>query len=324
MASQMKLCESPDFKDAILAAANHFSNQGLTEQFIEKDYYITEALRILARLYPDEPNRVVFKGGTSLSKGWNLIERFSEDIDIFLNPNTSQPNWGQNKIDKALKTIESKVEEHPNLQISQGGRSAKGISRSIYYTYDQQVTGILPNRILLEIGIRSGDYPIESVQLSSFLSDFLRETDDTFGAEDESTFSMMLLHFKRTFVEKLFAIHDRVNEYQQRGKPIDQHARHYYDLYQLAQRDEIKQLLESADFRSIKQDCDRLSKSYFGKDYLPPANLNFANSLAIFPTGDLRQTVSKAYTDQCKILCYGTYPTWEEIERCFSSIRNHL
>ena len=83
----MKLCESVDFRDAIAAAANYFSSQGLTEQFIEKDYYITEALRMIAGLYPE---RVIFKGGTSLSKGWNLINRFSEDIDLFFNPQISK------------------------------------------------------------------------------------------------------------------------------------------------------------------------------------------------------------------------------------------
>ena len=320
----MRLCEYRDFRDAIAAAANYFSNQGLTEQFIEKDYYITEALRILAGLYPDEPNRVVFKGGTSLSKGWNLIERFSEDIDIFLNPEASKPKWGERKIDNNLRTIESKVEEHPNLQVSPEGRSEKGKSRSSYYTYKQQFTDILPNRILLEMGIRSGNYPIESVHLSSFLSDFLRETDQTFGAEDESTFSMMLLHFKRTFVEKLFAINDKVNKYRQKDQPIDKHARHYYDLYQLAQRDEIKQLLESRDFILIKQDCEQLSEKYFPSEQSPPKKINFANSEALFPTGDLRKAISKAYTDQCQILCYGSYPSWEEVEECFLSIRNKL
>jgi predicted nucleotidyltransferase component of viral defense system len=82
MASKMKLCESPDFRDAILAAREHFANLSLTEAFIEKDYYVTEALRIVANQWQ---NQVIFKGGTSLSKGWKLIERFSKDIDLFLN-----------------------------------------------------------------------------------------------------------------------------------------------------------------------------------------------------------------------------------------------
>jgi predicted nucleotidyltransferase component of viral defense system len=84
MASQMKLYEHPDFGEAIIAARNHFAQPGLTLQLIEKDYYVTEALRIVANYMPGE---VIFKGGTSLSKGWNLIHRFSEDIDLFVNPN---------------------------------------------------------------------------------------------------------------------------------------------------------------------------------------------------------------------------------------------
>ena len=318
----MKLCESLDFRDAIAAAANYFSSQGLTEQFIEKDYYITEALRMIAGLYPE---RVIFKGGTSLSKGWNLINRFSEDIDLFFNPQISEPRLSKNKIDTELKIIRDKVGEHIGLQIEiNGGRSEKGVSRSSYYTYKQHFSGNLPNRILLEIGIRSGDYPLESVQLSSFLADFLNKAGDTLSAEDESPFSMMLLHFNRTFGEKLFAIHDTIEAYQRNGKPFDKYARHYYDLYQLAQRDEVKRLLESEDFEKIKQDCDRLSQQHFQDNHFPPKNLNFANSAALFPTGELRKAISKAYTEQCQVLCYSSYPAWTDVEEYFSSIRSQL
>ncbi len=79
----MRLHEHPDFEQAILRAAEHFRAQGLRPAIIEKDYYVTEALRIIAATSGDN---VIFKGGTSLSKGWNLIERFSEDIDLFLDP----------------------------------------------------------------------------------------------------------------------------------------------------------------------------------------------------------------------------------------------
>jgi predicted nucleotidyltransferase component of viral defense system len=70
----MKLSESPEFRDVIVTAKEYFAQPGLTEQFIEKDYYVSEALRIIATRWP---NNVIFKGGTSLSKGWNLIQRFS-------------------------------------------------------------------------------------------------------------------------------------------------------------------------------------------------------------------------------------------------------
>lgn len=81
----MRLFEHPDFDQAILRAEEHFRDRGLRPSIIEKDYYVTEALRIIAETTGD---RVIFKGGTSLSKGWNLIERFSEDIDLFLDPLT--------------------------------------------------------------------------------------------------------------------------------------------------------------------------------------------------------------------------------------------
>lgn len=73
----MKLLEHPDFEQAIVRAAEHFKSRGLRPALIEKDYYITEALRALVQ---EAGDKVIFKGGTSLSKGWNLIERFSEDI----------------------------------------------------------------------------------------------------------------------------------------------------------------------------------------------------------------------------------------------------
>ena len=70
----MKLFEHPEFEQAMLRAAERFD---LSEQFIEKDYYVTEILRIVAHTLGE---KAIFKGGTSLSKGWGLIERFSEDI----------------------------------------------------------------------------------------------------------------------------------------------------------------------------------------------------------------------------------------------------
>jgi predicted nucleotidyltransferase component of viral defense system len=73
----MRLHEHPDFDQAILRAADHFRARGLRAAFIEKDYYVTEALRVIANVAGD---KVIFKGGTSLSKGWSLIDRFSEDI----------------------------------------------------------------------------------------------------------------------------------------------------------------------------------------------------------------------------------------------------
>lgn len=75
----MNLFEHADFEQSILRAAQHFRTRGLQPAIIEKDYYMTEALRVLA----GRSDSIIFKGGTSLARGWNLIQRFSEDAEYF-------------------------------------------------------------------------------------------------------------------------------------------------------------------------------------------------------------------------------------------------
>jgi predicted nucleotidyltransferase component of viral defense system len=96
----VKLFENRDFEQAVIRAAEHFRTRGLREAVIEKDYFVTEALRIIEQV---AGSKVIFKGGTSLLKGWNLIERYSEDVDIFLDPAALSPALGKKAIDRELK-----------------------------------------------------------------------------------------------------------------------------------------------------------------------------------------------------------------------------
>jgi len=91
----LKLFEHPDFEQAIIQTAKHFHSSGIREAIVEKDYYVTETLRLIQQTSGD---RVIFKGGTSLSKGWGIIYRFSEDVDLFLDPEAFSPALGKNAI----------------------------------------------------------------------------------------------------------------------------------------------------------------------------------------------------------------------------------
>ena len=108
----MRLFEHPDFEQAVIRAAEHFRPRGLREAIIEKAYFVTDALRIIAQV---AGGKAIFKGGTRLSKGWNLIERFSEDVDIFLDPTAFDPPLGRKAIDRELKRLRQAIEQHPAL-----------------------------------------------------------------------------------------------------------------------------------------------------------------------------------------------------------------
>lgn len=284
----MRLFEHTDFEQAILRAAEHFGPRGLRPAIIEKDYYVTEALRALATVASD---KIIFKGGTSLSKGWNLIERFSEDIDIFLDPDAFDPPIRTRGIDRELKKLRDAVGDHPSLTFTPDeSKTIGGFGRNDVFVYPQRFggPGEVPNRVLLESGTASGREPTADVELRSYLSQFLKETGQSLGAEDEGAFTMRLLHFRRTFVEKLFTIHAKVEILKRDGRPIGPYARHYYDLYQLAGEPEVRAMLESPEYTQIKTDYDRVSREYFARDYLPPEAMGFANSDALFPAGDIR------------------------------------
>ena len=76
-----------------------------------------------------------FKGGTSLSKGWNLIERFSEDIDIFLDPQAYSPPLGTNAIDRTLKQLRDAVTTVPLVFLKNESKTFGGFGRNDHFCY---------------------------------------------------------------------------------------------------------------------------------------------------------------------------------------------
>ena len=322
----MRLFEHPDFDQAILATRDHLLTQGiaLSEQILEKDYYVSEALRIIAAVGGD---RVIFKGGTSLSKGWSLIDRFSEDIDIFLDPAAFAPSLSKRGIDRELKVLRNAVAAHPGLTyLPDAGQTTGGFGRADYFAYEPRFVrvGAIASRVLLEAGTASGRDPTEEVPLTSYIARFLTETGQTLNTEDETSFPMRLLHFRRTFVEKMFAIHSKIELYKREGRPLGSYARHYYDLYQLAQQSSVRTLLVTDEYNAIKEDYEKVSLAAFPQGYFRPDEMSFAQSAALFPTGELRSMIAAEYSAQCRLLCFGEYPTWEEVEACFMELRRSL
>lgn len=320
----MKLFEHPDFEQAIIRAAEYFHLTGIREAIIEKDYYVTESLRIIQQ---EAGDKVIFKGGTSLSKGWNIIQRFSEDVDIFLDPMAFEPPLGKNGINRELKKLRQAIEEHPGLKYAEDeSKTIGGFGRSDYFEYVPRFFGAgeIRSRVFVEVGTASGREPTEVVKLQSYIGQYLQETGVSLGADDESAFEMRLLHFRRTFVEKMFAIHSKVEAFKKTGIGIGEYARHYYDLFCLSERPGVVEMLRSNEYSAIKIDYDKVSAEYFKAHYVAPPGMSFSKSDALFPGVDLEDALATEFEKQCQILCFGEHPTWSQIQQRFEEIRGFL
>lgn len=134
------------------------------------------------------------------------------------------------------------------------------------------------------------------------------------------TFSMRLLHFRRTFVEKMFAIHSKVELLKRDAQPIGSYARHYYDLFQLSSQPEVVDMLASPEYATIKADYDQISRTHFAKSYFFPEAMSFSRSDALFPPAELASVIGPQYEAQCRVLCYAlTHPgrwCWVVLNRC--------
>ena len=187
MAGEVRLFENPEFEQAMLRAAEHF---GVSEQFVEKDYYVTEILRIIAERLGD---KAMFKGGTSLSKGWGLISRFSEDIDLFVNPDRFDRRPGKKKMDRILKELAAAVGEHPALTWQcDESVTIGGLGREDYFAYETRFAGLPGIRpaVRLEPGVQSGTFPTEVVAIASLVAQFLQEQGSSDMADDLEGFEM--------------------------------------------------------------------------------------------------------------------------------------
>lgn len=310
------LFQRDDFPELVDLAA---ANLGINPAILEKDYYVTEALRAIASAYGEA---IMFKGGTSLSKGWGLIDRFSEDIDLYVDPGER----GAKARNTLLKSVINTAAAHPAFQ---GGATKvdgiNGVARAarIAYRPQREAAPVAPS-VLIELGIQSGTFPHETRSIISLLAAQLREAGTAPDQDDCQPFRLKLLHFRRTVVEKMFALHDKVERgLIQSGTPIGGYARHYYDLSQLLERSEVREMLASSEYVEIVRDYHDVTTRFFPHQAFPP-NLELAHSPALFPSDDIRGVLETDYIEQCEALCYRDFPEFTGVLGMLEGIRVFL
>lgn len=197
---------------------------GVVPEVVEKDYYVTVILKELAARLPF----VVFKGGTSLSKCYHVIARYSEDIDITIDTALSQ---GQKRALKdCLKKVAGTLDlSIPNLSET---RSRRSYNKYVFHydpLYVSEDTAIQAG-VLLETSFAEISFPVVTMDVHSIVGDMLEnEAPDLLSTYALHPFHMKVQSLERTLVDKIFAIGD----YYLAGKEIEKHSRHLYDIYKL-------------------------------------------------------------------------------------------
>lgn len=187
------------FKDIIEQVAE---DTGRAVAIIEKDYYVTMLLRLLSK----KLSNVVFKGGTSLSKGFKVINRFSEDIDI-----TFDEHIGEARRKKLKNDIIKGISEELNLPILNWSETQSDRDYNAYYFSYDSVVGLENDNMLssvkLETALGSYAFPTETIQLGNYIGNFLKKKNrnDLIEQFMLDEFEMKLQSIDRTYIDKIFA-----------------------------------------------------------------------------------------------------------------------
>lgn len=217
---------------------------------IEKDFWVCWILRETFALPKTGPH-LTFKGGTSLSKGWKLIERFSEDIDVVIAREFL--GFGGEKapeVADSKKQREARLEElreacrayvqnvlHPELRAHLQSRLPSHIEwrlendpndpdqQSLLFTYPSVFArgAYLNPQVKLEFGARSDTEPSARPIIQPYLADALP------GEFKNPSFPVHTVAPERTFWEKAMLLHEE--NFSNKPKPNPRMARHYYDVW---------------------------------------------------------------------------------------------
>jgi hypothetical protein len=237
---------NPNFEALIRVAAQR---TGYPLLLVEKDYWIVLILNELVANFGD---LIIFKGGTSLSKAWKLIERFSEDVDILLD---STRVITRNQKRKTVSEFRIFLETISGLKLLQ--RSKQGDDHASLWLGYNSVFDEVQQSVLVEVGFRGSPQPSEYSTINSIIGELLKEHGQS--SEEYPTCQIRVLSPKLTLIEKLFALasaHDVGH--------LPRKTRHYYDAHCLLNTSDLEQFMPSIEFFDLVFQVQQSTWDYFG------------------------------------------------------------
>lgn len=305
----------PEFADLIRIVA---AEKSIDPVLVEKDYWIMHCLYGLQQL----GMKFELKGGTSLSKGLQIIDRFSEDIDIRIEPPAGrQVATGRNQT--SLAQVKSRKDYYDWLAdtilitgIDKVQRDTafdnrtyfSGGIRLLYKSVSEPVAG-LRDGVLLEAGFDDVT-PNSAKDISSWAYDYAAVEVDVI---DNRAKGVACYDPGYTLVEKLQTISTKFRRQQQTGESPISFMRHYSDVYNLLQRPEVQEFIGTEPYRAHK-----------AKRFPRADNLNIAENQAfMLSDSNTRKLYEKSYEDT-GALYYRDKPTFEQILKTIGSWASRL
>ena len=294
-------------------------HSGISRMAIEKDWWVTVALKALFQT--DCRDSLIFKGGTSLSKGFNIIERFSEDIDLAISHSFfGIEKTNKNQRDKLKKSARRYIQETLAVQFDEQLKSMGITGYTIenvtqvqnkngewvpidsdkdptvillhYPSIVEDPISYIPPRVKIEISCLSMDEPTEGRQISSLIG-------ETFEKEDADTnCKIRTVVPTRTFLEKIFLL---AEEFQKDNHRSVRMSRHLYDLERLMDTEYGREALTD---RALYEAIVEHRRAYYALKYVnydlhSPATINF-----LIPE-QAKEAWTADYADMRRFFIYG-------------------
>ncbi|WP_066222911.1 nucleotidyl transferase AbiEii/AbiGii toxin family protein [Formosa haliotis] len=307
------------FDQSIRATAQRM---GIADIYVEKDYWVTLTLyQIFKQPIGAE---TVFKGGTALSKCFDIIQRFSEDVDlVMVRKETDTTSKMERKVKKPSKVIESIL---PEIYM-EGLTNKKGMLRKTVHQYPKVFKGKLGqvrDVIVLEASYLGRFEPYHTQYINSYIGEMMVAVNqnDLAQAYDLMPFQVNVMDVTRTFCEKIMSLvrfSYGLNAIQQLKDKI----RHAYDIHQLMNLETVQVFFKSEAFiemlTQVKED-DRLSF----KSENTWLDYPIFKALIFSDTEQVWSQLKTSYSHEFRMLVYGDLPEEKEVLQSLLTIAHRL
>ena len=298
---------------------------GMTPYTVEKDWWVVQILSAIFEMGVGKS--MVFKGGTSLSKAWGLIERFSEDIDLvldraFLGVKGELTRSGMKALRKKTGTfIAGTFSEELELRLKEKGlvdislnyikpesSDADPAQVEIHYPCVIDYPGYILPRVLLEISCSSLKEPNAVQTFHSHLDEHYFESSFAEAPIDVPTAIP-----ERTFLEKIFLLHEEFQRPPERRR-VDRLSRHLYDVYRLLKTEFAEEAIKD------KKLYETIVKHRFAYTRIGGVNYNLHQPQFINPIPKPENTDAweADYKTMQNEMIYGDSPSYDKIIEAIS------